>query len=207
MINLDILIKNIKAIFLVLLVVAVVWFYKDYQYQKSENIRQTENASQLRKEDSLRFTSQNLTLSEIKDYLEYQNQDLKNKLANEGIKLNRIQSIVSSNYKYTDTTKKETDVSGIVDAIKNSIPKSQSWTDSTKCLTVNGHVSFDGQKLKVTVNNREFKNKSDGVAYWQRRQWNFLGIKTRFLGKKEFTAKQFDECGESKVLKIEKNKN
>lgn len=206
MINLEIFIKNIKAIGVVLLVVAVVWFYKDYQYQKTENQRQSENISQLQKADSLRFTSQNLTLSEIKDYLEYQNQDLKNKLANEGIKLNRIQSIVSSNYKYRDTAKKETDVTELVDAIKNSIPKSQSWTDSTKCLTVKGSVSFDGQKLKVTVNDREFKNKSDGVAYWQRRQWNFLGIKTRILGKKEFTATQFDECGESRVMRIEKVK-
>ena len=204
MINLDILIKNIKAIGVVLLVVAVVWFYKDYQHQKSENQRQTENVSQLRKADSLRFTSQNLTLSEIKDYLEYQNQDLKNKLANEGIKLNRIQSLVSSNYYYRDTTSRETDVTGLVEAIKNSIPKTQSWTDTTKCMTTKGTVSFDGQKLKVTVNDREFKNKSDGVAYWQRRQWNFLGIKTRFLGKKEFTATQFDECGESRVMRIEK---
>ena len=204
MINLDILIKNIKAIGVVLLVVAVVWFYKDYQHQKSENQRQTENVSQLRKADSLRFTSQNLTLSEIKDYLEYQNQDLKNKLANEGIKLNRIQSLVSSNYYYRDTTSRETDVTGLVEAIKNSIPKTQSWTDTTECMTTKGTVSFDGQKLKVTVNDREFKNKSDGVAYWQRRQWNFLGIKTRFLGKKEFTATQFDECGESRVMRIEK---
>lgn len=204
MIKLDILIKNLKVIAVVLLVVCAVWFYKDYQFQKSENQRQTENAFQLRRADSLRFSSQNLTLSEIKDYLEYQNSDLKKKLENEGIKLNRIQNIVSSNYKYRDTVKKETDVSGIVDAIKNSIPKEQSWTDTTKCLTIRGNVSFDGQKLKVTVSDREFKNKSDGVAYWQRREWNFLGIKTRFLGKKEFTAKQFDECGESKVLRIEK---
>lgn len=204
MINLDILIKNIKAIGVVLLVVAVVWFYKDYKYQKSENKRQSENASQLRKADSLRFSSQILTQSELKDYLEYQNTDLKKKLENEGIKLNRIQSIVSSNYHYRDTTKKETDVTGLVEAIKNSIPKTQSWIDTTKCMTTKGTVSFDGQKLKVTVNDREFKNKSDGVAYWQRRQWNFLGIKTRFLGKKEFTAKQFDECGESRVLRIEK---
>lgn len=204
MINLELLIKNIKAIAVLLLVIAVVWLYKDYQYQKTENQRQTENVSQLRKADSLRFTTQILTQNELKDYLEYQNQDLKKKLENEGIKLNRIQSIVSSNYHYKDTTYKETDVTELVDAIKNSIPKSQSWTDTTKCMTTKGTVSFDGQKLKVTVNDREFKNKSDGVAYWQRRQWKFLGIKTRFLGKKEFTAQQFDECGESKVLRIEK---
>lgn len=206
MINLDLILKNIKALFIVFLVIGVVWFYKDYQYQKSENIRQTENASQLRKADSLKFTSQILSKDEVKDYLEYQNSDLNNKLAKEGIKLNRIESIVSNLYKYKDTSTNETDVSGLITAIKSSIPKSQSWIDSTKCMTTKGTVSFDGQKLKVIVNDREFKNKSDAVAYWQHRQWKFLGITTRFLGKKEFTAKQFDDCGESKIMKIEKKK-
>ncbi|GIZ08390.1 hypothetical protein [Flavobacterium sp. UMI-01] len=198
------IINNWKTIAIMVLLATVVWFYKDYQFQKTENQRQSENASQLRKADSLRFTSQNLTIAEIKDYLQYQNPDLQKKLENNNIKLGRIESIVSSNYQYRDTIKKEKDVTELVDAIKKAIPKTQSWTDTSQCLTIKGNVSFDGQKLKVTVNDREFKNKSDGVAYWQRRQWSFLGIKTRFLGKKEFTAKQFDECGQSQVLRIQK---
>lgn len=206
MINPTIIWKNIKLIVAAILIMAVVSFYKDYQFQKKENQRQTENSTQQRKADSLRFTSQILTVNEIKDYLQYENSDLKNKLSDAGIKESRIESIVSNAYRYKNTDKQETDVTGIVDAIKNSIPKEQTWTDSTKCLKVNGTVSFDGQKLKVIVNDREFKNKSDGVAYWQRREWKFLGIKTRFLGKKEFTAIQFDECGESKTMKIEKKK-
>ena len=206
MITLDLILKNIRIIFIVILITVAVWIYKDWQFQKAENIRQTENNSQQRKYDSLRFTSQSLTKDEIKEYLQYQNPDLQKKLENSNIKLNRIESIVSNLYKYKDTTKKETDVTGLVEAIKNSIPKSQSWTDSTKCLTTKGTVSFDGQKLKVIVNEREFQNKSDAVAYWQRKEWKLFGIKTRFLGKKEFTAKQFDECGESKTMKIEKKK-
>ncbi|EJL66324.1 hypothetical protein [Flavobacterium sp. CF136] len=206
MITLSLIWKNIKYIAVIALVIAVVWFYKDYQFQKLENSRQTENASQLRKSDSLRFTTQILTANEIKDYLQYQNSDLKKKLDNAGIKVSRIESIVSNSYKYRDTSKRETDVSGLVAAIKNSIPKEQTWSDTTKCLTVDGIVSFDGQKLKVVVNDREFKNKSDAVAYWERRQWKFLGIKTRLFGKKEFTSINFDECGESRVMKIEKKK-
>lgn len=206
MFNLETIWKNIKLIGIILIIIAAVWFYKEYEFQKQENKRQTENSAQLRKSDSLRFTSQILTQDEIKDYLVYNNQELKKKLEKDGIKLNRIESIVSSNYRYQDSSSKETDISGIVESIKNSIPKSQNWIDSTQCLIVKGSVNFDGQKLKVTVNDRTFQNKSDGVAYWQRREWNFIGIKTRFLGKKEFTAVQFDECGESKVLKIEKKK-
>ncbi|WP_123923471.1 hypothetical protein [Flavobacterium tructae] len=198
--------QNFKTIAIWLSIVVIVWFYKDYQFQKKENIRQTENVSQLRKSDSLRFTSQVLTHKEIEEHLNYSDPELKKKLDAANIKIARIESIVSQTLKYRDTTKKETDVSGLVDAIKNSIPKEQSWSDTTKCMTVAGVASFDGQKLKVIVNERQFKNKSDAVAYWERREWNFLGIKTRFLGKKQFTAKTFDECGESRIMKIEKKK-
>lgn len=204
MISITPYIQTVKTILIIAGIVAAIWFYKDWQFQTLENKRQSENMHQTRISDSLRFSSQILTANELKEYLQYQNSDLKKKLLNDGIKLNRIASIVSTNYRYRDTVKRETDVTGLVEAIKNSIPKSQEWIDTTKCQTTKGIVSFDGQKLKVIVSDREFKNKTDAVAYWERREWKFLGIKSRFLGKKQFTAKVYDECGESRMLKIEK---
>jgi hypothetical protein len=204
MINLDLILKNIKLLVILALCLLALWFYKDWKFQTAENKRQTENMHQTRIADSLHYSSQILSSNEIKEYLQYQNSDLKNKLLKDGVKLNRIESIVSTNYHYRDTIKRETDVSGLIEAIKNSIPKNQEWSDTSKCETIKGTVSFDGQKLKVVVNDREFKNKSDGVAYWERRQWTILGLKTRFLGKKQFTSKMFDECGESQMMKIQK---
>jgi hypothetical protein len=199
-------ITNLRTILLVLAAVLVVWFYKDYKYQVSENNRLTENFSQLRRSDSLNYAQQILSSSEIKEYLEYQNKDLQTKLANSGIKVNRIESIISNSFKYRDTTRKETDLSAIVDNIRNNIPTSQEVTDTTLCMTTKGIITYSDNKLKWTVIDRQFQNKSDGVAYWQRRQWKFLGVTTRFLGKKEFTAKVFDQCGESSILRIEKRK-
>jgi len=204
MITVDLVLKNIRLLIVLLLCVVSVWFYKDWKFQTIENKRQSENMHQTRIADSLRFSSQILSANEIKEHLQYQNSELKNKLLKDGVKLNRIESIISTNYRYRDTIKRETDITGLVDAIKNSIPKSQEWIDTTKCQITKGTVSFDGQKLKVIVNDREFKNKSDAVAYWERRQWKFLGIKTRFLGKKQVTAKMFDECGETRMIKIDK---
>jgi hypothetical protein len=186
MITFDLILKNLRMLLIIFLIVAGVWIYKDYQFQKSENIRQTENNRQTRISDSLHFTSQILTLNEIKDYLEYDNSDLKNKLAKDGIKTNRIKEIVSNTYNYKDTI------------IKKYIPGP--FIDSTKCLTIKGFVDSSG----VTITNRKFHNKTDAVAYWERKQWSFLGIKTRFLGKKQMTAKVYDECGETKTIKIEK---
>jgi len=111
---------------------------------------------------------------------------LKNNLEKDGIKVNRIKEIVSTKYNYKDTLIRKY-VSG-------------PFIDSTKCLTIKGFVDSSG----VTITNRQFNNKTDAVAYWERNQWKFLGIKTRFLGKKQMTAKVYDECGETKTIKIEK---
>jgi len=206
MISITPYIQTARTILIIAGISLAIWFYKDWQFQAAENKRQTENNRQTRISDSLRYSSQILSSNEIKEHLQYQNSELKKKLLKDGIKLSRIESVVSTNYRYRDTVNRETDISGLVDAIQKNIPKSQEWIDTTKCQTTKGIVSFDGQKLKVIVSDREFKNKSDAVAYLERRQWKFLGFKTRFLGKKQFTAKVYDECGESRMIKIEKKK-
>ncbi|WP_295093818.1 hypothetical protein [uncultured Flavobacterium sp.] len=188
------------------LALAFVWIWKDKEHYKKESERQSENVGWQIKYDSLRFSNQVLSQNEIKDHIVYNDPELKKKLKAANIKMNRIESLVFQTLKYRDTAKRETDVSGLIDAVKNSVPKSQSWSDSTHCVKIKGSVLYDGEKLKVVVSDRQFENKTDAVAYWERREWNFLGIKTRFLGKKVFTAKVFDECGESRIMKIEKKK-
>jgi len=204
--NSMITIGNIKAFVFALLVGIAIWFIKDYQDLAEENSRISVNAQQVRKSDSLRFTSQTLNKDEIQEYLDYQNKDLKQKLAEANIKTNRIESIVSSFYKYKDTDKKEFNFPELLSAILNKLPKSVPFQDTTKCMTVKGNLVYRNDSLKVEITEKSFNNKSDAIAYWQRREWSFLGFKTRFLGKKEFTAKTFDQCGQSQVLKIEKAK-
>lgn len=207
MITLNQIWGNLKIIAIILLALAVMWFYKDYQYQKAENIRQTENASQLRKADSLKFTSQILTQQEIKDYLQYSNPDLEKKLKADNIKLNRIESIISQTLRYKDTTKSTIDMTPLLEAIRVKVPTKTPFTDTTKCLTNKGYVEYKNDSLRVVFTEKTFNNKGDAVAYWERKQWKFLGIKTRFLGKKQFTAKNYNECGESTIMKIEKKKD
>lgn len=180
------IIQNIKLIAVIALAIIAVWFYKDWEFQKAENKLQTENVNQLRKADSLRFTTQILTQSEIKDYLEYQNKELKSQLERAGIKTNRIEKIVNSNYYYQDTTKRTF---------------TGNFIDSTKCLIIKGKIDNNGT---VSITNREFKNKTSAVAFWERKEWSFLGIKSRFLGKKQMTAKVIDECGNSQIISINK---
>lgn len=200
------ILENIKLILIIAVTGLIVWLFMSWQYQKAENIRQTENASQLRKADSLRFTSQILTSQEIQDYLKYSNPDLEKKLLADNIKLGRIESIVSQTLKYRDTSKVVLDVSPILEAIKNKVPNKTPFIDTTKCQTNKGYVEYVNDSLKVIFTEKTFNNKTDAVAYWERRQWKFLGIKTRFWGKKQFTAVNYSDCGESKIMKIEKKK-
>lgn len=200
------ILENIKLILIIAVTGLIVWLFMSWQYQKAENIRQTENASQLRKADSLRFTSQILTSQEIQDYLKYSNPDLEKKLLADNIKLGRIESMVSQTLKYRDTSKVVLDVSPILEAIKNKVPSKTPFIDTTKCQTNKGYVEYVNDSLKVIFTEKTFNNKTDAVAYWERRQWKFLGLKTRFLGKKQFTAVNYSDCGESKVMKIEKKK-
>jgi hypothetical protein len=183
-------IQTLKVGLMILIVSIAIWFYKDWQFQKLENIRQTENVRQIRISDSLRFSSQIVNSNELKDYLQYQNSNLLNNLKKEGIKENRIKEIVSTNYFYRDTTYREF--------------KGSKFIDSTKCLTIKGTINENGS---VSITDRNFHNKTDAVAYWERKQWSFLGIKSRFFGKKQMTAKVFNECGESQIINIKKKEN
>lgn len=200
------LIENIKWIAFAILVAILIWMYKDYTFQKSENIRQTENIRQIRMMDSLRFHMQILNSEEIKSYLEWENKDLKNKLSRDKINESRIESIISSKLSFIDTSKNNIDLSEIKKAILGQNPLEKEIIDSTDCMTIKGKIKFDGKDLSLSINERKFKNKTDAVIYWERKKWKFLFIKSRIFGKKQFTQKIYDDCGNSQMVKIEKKK-
>ena len=107
--------------------------------------------------------------------------------------------------RYRDTTIVSTDLSGVVSAINSKKDISIPVKDSTKCLVIKGHVDLIGGNMTLNITDRLFTGETTAVGYWERKQWKFLGIKTRFLGKKQGTVKLVDKCGESQIINIEKN--
>lgn len=200
------ILENIKLILIIAVTGLIVWLFMSWQYQKAENIRQTENIRQIRMMDSLKFHVQNLSAAEIKDYLEWENKDLKNKLSRDKINVSRIESIISSKLNYKDSVNKDWDLEDIRKAILESNPLEKEIIDTSKCLTIKGKIKFDGSKLSLDISEREFKNKNDAVVYWERKQWKFLFIKSRLFGKKQFTQKIYNDCGDVTMVKIEKKK-
>jgi hypothetical protein len=200
--------ENIKLYLIIALSIAAVLFWKDYKHQIAENKRQTENLIMLRKQDSLRFVKQVMTQKELKEYLEYNRRDLKEFIKANNIKERRIRQIISQELKYIDTTSKETDLTPILSAIQsNSVkPIKVPVKDVSDCLIIEGYVIFENQTLKLNITERKFTNKSDVIPYVERNQWKFLGIKTRFLGKRQLTVIIKDSCGNTETLVIDVNK-
>lgn len=194
----------IKTVFICAIIAAGIWFFISYKNLKEDKARNEENWKQERREDLVKFKSLELTTSQIQDYINDERKDLIEVLKMEKIKTNRIQSLLTQVLRYKDTTTTQQDFTSIIDAINKKENKKIPFVDSLRCYKIQGDLIYDDGKLTLDITNREFKNKTDVVAYWQRREWKFLFWKTRFLGKKEFTAKSFSECGDINTVKIEK---
>jgi len=193
----------IKWIFIVILIGGGIYIYGRYQLHKNNDLRLTENARQQERFDSLRISSIVLDEKQFNDAIR-QNKNYLAVIKENGIKLNRVTSIMNHLLKYRDTTIVNTDLSEVVKAINQDKNITVPFKDSTNCLIVKGDIVYSGHNLGLRINDRIFKSKTTAIGYWERREWNLLGFKTRFLGKKQGTVKLIDECGESKIINIEK---
>ena len=195
----------IKYIFFVCLIVGGIYIYGRYQLHKNNDLRLTENARQQERFDSLRISSIVLDEKQFNDIMR-QNKNYAATIKENGIKLDRVTSIMNHLLKYKDTTIVQTDLSSVLNAINLKKDISFPFKDSTKCLTIKGDVQFKNNLLSLNITERTFNGNTTAVGYWERREWSFLGIKTRFLGKKQGTVKLIDECCESQIINIEKKK-
>lgn len=220
--------NNIKIVVVTVFLLVFVWLFKNWQYQELENKRNAENIRQSQIADSLKKAVYTYNSEQIKGYVE-SNQSLKKIITDLKIKENRIQDITESKYSYSNKEKKEIKVSIPDFVLKDhkddstysnenkelrflnadpdlKVLTTVPFTDSTECLTIRGNVKFELNSVIVEINDRQFRNKTTTIGYWERRQWKFLGIKTRFLGKVQSTVKVVDECGNSHIVNIEKKK-
>lgn len=196
--------NNLKTYAIIAGVIVAVWFYKDYQHQKAENTRQTENISQIRKYDSLKFASQTYTKKELDEYLEYTRKDLRDFLKSNKVSTKRIEQIITQKLKYTDTVTRSVNLQPILDAINSKKEIKVPIIDSTNCMIIKGYVAFKNDTLDLKITDRQFTNRSDVISYWERNQWEFLGIKTRLFGKKTATVIIKDDCGNTETFVINK---
>jgi hypothetical protein len=196
--------STIKIIGLCALVFSYYILYTKWQNAEEDNERNEENMRMEMNEKETGYKKLVLDKNQMIEYLNSDRSDLANTLKQNNIKVNRIESLLSQVLTYRDTSDKETDLTPLIEAINKRETLEIPFSDTSKCLTVEGNVKYENNKLKINITNREFNNKTDVVAYWKRKEWKFLFWKTRFLGKKEITAKSFSECGEVGTVRVEK---
>ena len=202
--NLLLNLKNLKLLLTAILIMAAIWLYKDYQHQKQEVQRLQQNNVALLKKDSLRFAEQTYTKAELKQYLEYNRQDLEQYLKEQKIALRNVQKIITHQLNFRDTTLVVTDLQPILNAINNKTPLTVPVTDISECLTIKGNIQYTNDSLSLQITDREFNNTSDIIQHTQRHQWKFLFIKSRFLGKRYTEVTIKDKCGTSQTFIINK---
>ena len=202
--NIKNIVQIIIAICLAILIGSAVYFFQAWKIQKLENQRQTENLEQLRKYDSLKYASQTYSKKELEEYLEYSRQDLQAFLKENRIKTNRIEQIITQQQQYRDKELQSTNLQPLLYAIKNKQEINLPVKDSTKCLVIKGFIAYKNDTLSLNITDRKFTNVSDVISYWERKQWKFLGIKTRLFGKKTATVIIKNSCGETKTFVISK---
>lgn len=198
--------KNIVYIkygILLILVCAGIWFYKDYLDKKEFKENTENNQSWNDRFDSLRVSYIVFTDKQMITHIN-EKTELKKLLKENGIRTARVTSIMNHLLRFRDTTIVNTDLSEVVDAINTKKDIVIPFKDSTKCLLIKGDIIYSGHTLGLRISDRIFTSNTTAVAFWERREWNFLGIKTRFLGKKQGTVKLIDECGESQIINIDK---
>lgn len=195
--------NRIKTLLIIAGVIGAVWFYKSWEYRGEEMKRQAENASQLRKYDSLKYASQTYSKKELNEYLEFQRQDLKSYLDKNKVSTRKIEQIITQKLNYLDTLSRKQDLSPILNAIQQNKEAKVAVIDSSECLVVKGWVVFENDSLSLDITDRKFKNITDVVSYWERNLWKTpFGFKTRLFGKKQATVIVKDKCGVSKTIII-----
>lgn len=193
--------QHIVIILLITSVLANVKIWDKYTFEKSEKVRQKDNYENMRDIDSLQTAMLQLNSNyEIKEYVKT-NKKLEEMLDKQDISIRKLNKIIYQKQRYIDNIPKKTDVSEIVEKIREDIPVIAKWQDSTECLVIKGNVEYKNDSLSVNVNSREFNNDILITSSWERNQRN---IWTKWFGRKKPKVTATSTCGDSKTVVIER---
>ncbi len=192
-----------KLIGVFVLVVGVVWYYKDAEQAKRDRDRVEENATQERKFDSVKYSEIILTKDEFIEEMEYNNKTLTERLDREGINIRRIEKLIQTQSLYRDTVNRSYILNTLLSAIKQNKPAKERVIDSTDCHVVRAVIHFDGDDLKLDVNSIELTNTQEIVVHREKVGWKIW----KWLQKRKVSVSVFDNCNEkstTRMVKVQK---
>lgn len=201
--------KDIRYVLLILLLAGMGYIYTDWREKIRELERVNLNQANIIRLDSLKIAEVSLDKKEIQEYLTFENKDLKRRLVNNNIKLNRIEKIVSQKFKFVDTAKRLASLSPMINNIRSGEPSKIPFEEKGKCFSIGGNIIYDGlDSLNLEINKRIYEDNLNNVTTWERKPHRWLfGIKTNWWGKRIGKVEVFNDCGVIETFIIDaKNK-
>lgn len=194
-------------LFFSLLLLSINFYNKSKRLEALSDIMES-NYIQQRDKDSLKaIRLQFTTKKALQDYVN-KNESLREILNRERIKTKNIKQVITQQSQYIDSLQRSTNVSPLIENIKQNIPGKQLWTDVSKCLTITGDVAFVNDSLTVNVNNRKFNDTTTVVAHTVRRKWSVFGLfNTRIFGRRIIKVTTNNNCGDTKTVIVDNLRN
>lgn len=202
------LFSNIREILLVIAILSMILQYRSRKNAALEIVRLNGNIQELTDSKAAILQQYQVTSNEMTDFIKHFSPELMRKIDSMNIKEKNIQTVYITKTNFSDSIQKQFPLDTILEAIKMGISdpgKTINITapilDKGPCHLIEGYVSFDGQKLKLNIENRQFFSVNEVVAHVKRRQWKLLGIiPTRLFGKRELKITVFNSCGETETI-------
>lgn len=172
---------------------------------KHHNDRVTSNYQNALKIDSLETVIFKIEKTAELDEIVNQNKGLQDLVQKSQIDNKRINSLYYQQQRFLDSIEKKIDVSNLITGIRENVPVSKTWQDSTVCTVIKGNVTYKNDSLSVNVTSKRFNNEVAIIKHEGRRKpvkW-LLGLR---LGKREEKYTPQSKCGDLKVTVIEKRK-
>lgn len=203
---------NLNFIVITLLVGASVYFFTSWQFRGKEMERNKSNyENKLLEKDEVFTEYQFQKTKELEEALENTEQlkGLSQKLDSFGIKLRKVERIVSTRVIIQDSTLNKV----VLDSISAVLSKLQANSDGevvypivdeTDCFKIEARVVFSDGTITHEIINRQAVDTLNYITSFKRKKHHWLfGIPTGLFGKKIYQVDLFNNCGFSKTIVID----
>lgn len=148
------------------------------------------------------------TNSDLEGYLKATSTQLNGineKLVEADIKLRQVTRIVSTTVTTRDTIINKISLDSLAEKLSSLKPFKLPFAELSDCFFIRGEFAFDGQSYEINLLEKKYTDTLTHVSSWERKKHRWLfGIKTGLFGKKVGKLTLFNNCGESKIIILDK---
>ncbi len=207
----------IKILGVIAIIIAAIFFFRDWQKQNDEIKRLESNyKNQLKAQSKQELEYRNQMLEfhfkknrELKEFMDSNNQefgDLKSRLEKQNIKLNRITRIVGNQINARDTIINRINLDSLAHKFATLREFTVPFVDSTKCFYTKMELVYKDGVSTMQVLDRQYNDTIWNITTKDRNKWSVLGLfDTKIFGKRIYKVNLISNCGNSRTIIINKD--